>query len=202
MYAEIVPMFSYLWWKCLGMVLAFPFPLIFLGSRVKQKYKTLISNILAAFLIFDAILIQIKTIALGTWNVTWVLPLQFCNVMAIIASVALITRRQGSYEIGLFLGMITPCFAFITPALVYPAEGFFLFEYYADHAVTVVTPIFLTVVMKMRPRPGAWWKMPLKFGFFLIPLYLFNWMVGANYMFLLNSTTQENKGKWKNQNHS
>lgn len=185
MYVELISIFTPLWWKCLCFVLATLILVPYVGTKLKYEHKLMFANWLGFYLIFDCVCLQFNMAAAGNWALSWALPLQFCNVMGLIAAIALVTRWSGFYETCLFLGVVAPFQAIITPGLAFPAEGYFLYEYFCQHTVTILAPIFLTIVLGMRPRPGTWWRASLRCLIFLPFLYLFNMWVGGNYMYLM-----------------
>jgi len=197
MYGEIIPIFSLIWWKGFSLFGLLIITLLFLIGRVNNK---LIPRGLACFLIWDALFYQIFLYSEGEWSLAYSLPLQYCNVMAFFSVIALLTRRQWFYEICLLLGMLAPLQAIITPGFAFRASGFCFYEYYLSHSITIFTPIFLTVAYQMRPRKGGrWWKTPIQFFVFLPFLFLFNQMVGGNYMFIMSPPPLSNPlilGPW------
>ena len=199
MYGLIIPLFSQLWWKGILLFLAIIVSVPLLSYRLSFKHRKVIANSLGGYLIFSTILMQFKIIALGTWDVSWALPLQYCNVMSFISALAFITRAQRIYEISLFLGLFAPMQGIITPGLAFDIEGYFLWDYFSHHAVIILCPIYLTLIYQMRPRKNSWLKAPLNFFPLVALIYLFDLYVEGNYMFLTFPPPIENPlilGPW------
>lgn len=181
MYALIIPVFSALWWKC---TVVFLLSFVSLLLLAKTRCRDLIANGLGFYLFFDMFYLQWFRWSIGAWSANVALPLQFCNVMAIVASIALLTRWKWAYEFVLFLGVVAPLQALITPAFAF-SDTVFMCTYYCTHAITVASPFFLMVSYGLRPRVHSWWKISSSFAFFLLPLATFNYFTDSNYMFLM-----------------
>lgn len=195
MYSEIIPIFSPLWCKY---TIVFSISFIVLLLLAKTSYKELIANALGFFLFFDLIFVQLIKHSSGMWTFDTALPLQFCSVMSVAAGVALITRWRWTFELILFLGMVAPFQAILSPGFAFSHRAFVL-SYYMSHGVTIVAPLFLIAGFGMKPRVHSWWKVPLTFAFFLIPVSLVNYFGKANYMFLMRPPELKNPlilGEW------
>ena len=121
--------------------------------------------------------------------------------MELAAAITLITRSQWLYELILFLGMLGPLQALLSPALPYEG-GYFFYDFYVSHGATIFAPLFLTLSLKMRPRKGAWWKVSFVFFFFSMLIFYFNYLTHSNYMFLMEKPPLNHPlleiGEWPN----
>jgi hypothetical integral membrane protein (TIGR02206 family) len=81
------------------------------------------------------------------------LPFNLCDWATIAAIVTLIRPNQYSYELAYFWGLGGTLQALITPDLVYdfPDVRFIIFFFY--HSIIIVTVLFLTFGMRLRPYP-------------------------------------------------
>jgi hypothetical integral membrane protein (TIGR02206 family) len=93
-------------------------------------------------------------IARGWLTLGNALPLNLCDWAAAALIVALLTRKQFTYELGYFWGLGGTLQGLITPDIAYdfPDPQFLLFA--INHAGIIAALLYLTFT-GMRPRPGA-----------------------------------------------
>ena len=89
-----------------------------------------------------------------------ILPFHLCDLAAIVAGFALLTRRPILLTLTYFWGIAATTQALLTPAITIgpPAPPFVHFFY--QHFAIVAAAIHIPVVMKWRPAE-PWWKTPL-----------------------------------------
>ena len=199
MYGSVIEPYSLIWWKMNISILFIGTVLFILGFWISEKIREKCLKYVGVFLLFDLFFFEFALYYMGSWNIHWALPLQYCTMMEFCAALVLITRWQGLYEVLLFLGIIGPLQALIAPALPYTGNYFF-YEFYISHSVPILVPIFLTLIEKMRPRKGAWWKTICKFILFATVIFFFDYVTGSNYMYLMEKPPLEhpflNVGVW------
>ena len=63
-------------------------------------------------------------------------------------------------------------------------SGLLFYEYYLSHGGIILSAIYLTWVLGMKPRQGSWLKIFIS-SLILLPFIVFiNWIFNANYMYL------------------
>ena len=112
------------------------------------------------------------------------LPLHVCGVGVFVTAFALIYRNQFIYEIAYFWGLVGTLQAVITPNLEVAFPNYRFFQYFIVHSGIVVSVLFATLGLKMRPTLRSLFR-----SFFILNLYAViiggvNYLLGANYMFL------------------
>ena len=87
----------------------------------------------------------------------------------------------------------------MTPEFTIGTDGLLFYEYYLSHGGIILSSIYLTWILKMRPRRGSWWKIFL-WSQLLIPIIgCINWVLNANYMYLCIKPIAKNPfliGEW------
>ncbi|MFN5867705.1 MAG: TIGR02206 family membrane protein [Akkermansiaceae bacterium] len=88
------------------------------------------------------------------------LPFHLCDLAAIVAGFALVTRRPILLTLTYFWGLAATTQALITPALsIGPPELPFI-HFFFQHFVIVAAALYIPIVLKWRPKQ-PWWKSPL-----------------------------------------
>ena len=87
----------------------------------------------------------------------------------------------------------------MTPEFTSGKSGLLFYEYYLSHGGIILSAIYLTWILGMRPRKGSWWKVFLWSQLLLPVIGLINWIVNANYMYLCTKPIVNNPfliGEW------
>ncbi len=131
------------------------------------------------------------------------LPLHLCDIAAITAGIALLTRRPLPATLTYFWGLAATSQALLTPAITvgFPSPPFIMF--FVQHFAIVATAIYLPAVDGWRPK-RPWWRSPLEvYGWSLVYLAvagLANWLLGSNFAFAArppsNPSLIDSLGPW------
>jgi hypothetical integral membrane protein (TIGR02206 family) len=118
------------------------------------------------------------------------LPLALCDLITLVAVLALVTKRPLAIELLWFTGMAGTLQALITPDLSGSAGPLEVVEYLVAHGGIVVSAMFLVVGQRYRPRPRAAGRV---FG--LVVAYtgavgVVDWLTGGDYMFLAHKPAE------------
>jgi hypothetical integral membrane protein (TIGR02206 family) len=88
------------------------------------------------------------------------LPLHLCDLAAVVAGFALVTRKPILLTLTYFWGLAATTQALITPALsIGPPELPFI-HFFFQHFVIVAAALYIPLVLKWQPKQ-PWWKSPL-----------------------------------------
>ena len=92
----------------------------------------------------------------GEKSIDNLLPFHLCDVAAITAGIALLTRRPLFCALTYFWGLAATVQALLTPAITvgFPALPFVMF--FIQHFAVVIAALYLPVVVGWRPRLPAW----------------------------------------------
>jgi hypothetical integral membrane protein (TIGR02206 family) len=138
-----------------------------------------------AALIAGAIAVYVALLArAGTLDLRDVLPVHLCDLLLLIAIVALFTRRPLPSELLYFWGGAGTLMALLTPDVrwAWPHERFVIF--FGFHAVVVVAAAVVTFGYGVAPRPGAVWRVFLFTNVYALAVFALNRAWGTNYLFL------------------
>lgn len=131
------------------------------------------------------------------------LPFHLCDVAAIAAGFALITKRPLLCALTYFWGLAATIQGLITPAITigFPAPPFVMF--FVHHFAVVIAALYLPIVDGWRPKSPAW-RSPLEvLGWSVIYLILamtVNHLLGSNFAFASHKPTNpsliDHLGPW------
>lgn len=115
-----------------------------------------------------------------------VLPFHLCDVAAVVAGFALITRRPQLCALTYFWGLAATFQALLTPAITvgFPAWAFLTF--FVQHFAIVAAALFLPIAGWWKPK-RPWWRSPVEaYGWSVLYLacaMAINLMLGTNFAF-------------------
>jgi hypothetical integral membrane protein (TIGR02206 family) len=112
-----------------------------------------------------------------------ILPFHLCDIAAITAGFALITKRPGLCSLTYFWGLAATFQALLTPAISvgFPAWPFLTF--FIQHFAIVAAALYLPVVEGWRPRQPLW-KSPLEVYGWSVAYLIF--ALGINHLLQTN----------------
>jgi hypothetical integral membrane protein (TIGR02206 family) len=157
-----------------------------LASRLARSERfdkalrwTLASFLLADWIAYLAMFYLHGWLALGN-----VLPLNLCDWATIALTVALLRPNQAAYDLAYFWALSGTLLTSLTPDLEFdfPDPRFIFFFLY--HAIIIAGVLYLTLGLKMRPRPGSIacviaWSLA-----YVAIAGTADWLLGTNYGFL------------------
>lgn len=115
------------------------------------------------------------------------LPLQLCHLAAVVASLALLTRRRIFCLLLYFWGFGLSTQALLTPMLTEPPSSPWFWAFWAQHGFVLAAAVYIVAVLKFRPAWRDYWlacRITFLYGLMMLPL---NLAIGANYGFVGNS---------------
>jgi hypothetical integral membrane protein (TIGR02206 family) len=197
-YLYIIPL-SFAWYVVVSTFLVLLVGFVCLGRYVSAVWRDRILTFLGFYLLFDLLFMEGYLYYYDNFSVDKSLPLTFCSLMQIMASIAAIKRSRLFFEFVLFFGILGPIQAFLSPAIVYSGEEYILLDFFISHGLTIVVPIYMAACCGFAPRKGAFIKMIALMQLIVICVYAINVHIGANYMYLCskpNVVHPLNTGPW------
>lgn len=88
------------------------------------------------------------------------LPFHLCDLAAIVAGFALVTRKPVLLTLTYFWGLAATTQALITPALEIGAPELPFIHFFFQHFAIVATALYIPLVLNWKPMQ-PWWKSPL-----------------------------------------
>jgi hypothetical integral membrane protein (TIGR02206 family) len=131
------------------------------------------------------------------------LPLQLCDVAAVVAGFALLTRRPTLCELTYFWGLSASVQGVLTPAISYDFPHPVFCAFFIHHLAIVAAAIYLPVVLGWRPRRPLWRtivRVLLWSEVYIIIMLPLNSLLGTNFGFLngkpANPSLLDHLGPW------
>lgn len=118
------------------------------------------------------------------------LPLQLCDWAAFATLFALIRRKPMAFELAYFWGIAGTMQALFTPAAELDND-LFTWCFYIIHSIIPASVFWLMFEFRLRPRPGAMWKVLAWSEVYLVCALLGNTATGANFGFLAHRPPQK-----------
>ena len=195
----VIEPLSILWWKGLLSSFFSVVLLLFLLRKQSLKIKEIFQKALAFAFILVYLITLITTLRNGTWDIQDHLPLHLCRISFIICFITLLSKRQWMYEWCLFLAIPAGFHSLLTPELTNGTSNWFFFDYYFVHAGMLLAPLYLTLIMEMRPRKRAWLHTFYRLQIPVVFIFPLNFIINSNYMYLKAKPIVENPlliGQW------
>jgi len=196
---ETLEIFSTLWWQTNCMTIGIIILMLFLGQKSNVENKERLAKIIGLVLIFRSIGIHFYLDYLGAWKIESSLPLQLCSLSAILSGLVLFWRKQLLYECLYFWGLSGAFHALLTPEFTNGTQGLLFYEYFLSHGGILLSALYLTWILGMKPRKKSWIKIFLYTQIILIAIGFINYILNANYMYLCIKPIANNPlllGEW------
>ena len=196
---ETLEIFSLLWWQANLITLGAIVFLLLLGKCINSENKDSLVKVIGAVLIFRTVGVHFYWDYLGIWTIESSLPLHLCGLSAILSGLVIFWRNQKAYECLYFWGLPGAFHALLTPEFTHGTYGLLFFEYYLSHGGIILSALYLTLLLNMKPRKKSWLKIFL-ISQLLIPIIgIINWILNANYMYICLKPIANNPlliGEW------
>ena len=172
----------------LVLTITLPIALAILVRRVDSSVITSgVCYLLSAILIvnevgnwvYRAVMVQSFGIFLERY-----LPLHICGITLFVVVLALLCRNQILYEIAYFWGLVGTLNAIITPQLWVDFPNYRFFQYFIVHSGIVVSVLFATWGLRMRPTLKGLLHAFLLANLYMVVIAGVNLLLKSNYMFI------------------
>ncbi len=118
------------------------------------------------------------------FDVSWSLPLQLCDVAALVTTLALWFRTRFLVELTYFWGIAGTANGLITPDISDHWPSFPFIQYFVQHGAIPAAALFLVVGLRMAPRLWAVLRVyALTVGLLVVDAFA-NLLTNGNYMYL------------------
>jgi hypothetical integral membrane protein (TIGR02206 family) len=156
-----------------------------MAARLRPgPWTTVAGVILGVVIIVNESAFYVWVAVRGQFDVTWALPVQLCDVAALVTTLALFFRNQLLVELTYFWGIAGTANGLITPDISdrWPSFGFV--QYFIQHGGIPCAALFLVVGLRIAPSTWAVARVyVLTFGLLLIDA-LINLLTDGDYMYL------------------
>jgi hypothetical integral membrane protein (TIGR02206 family) len=122
------------------------------ARRRPGHWQVVANRLLAVVLVATSVAWFVTTVSQARFSVATSLPFALCDLAALVAAAALLTRQRLLVEVTYFWGLAGTVQALITPDLSqhYPSTVFF--EYVVGHGAIVCAALFLVAGQRLAPR--------------------------------------------------
>ena len=167
----------------IGVFLGGLWPMVVLGRR-SREHAELTSRVLALVLVAAVLPLQVLDHLPGNFQLGVSLPLQLCDLAAVVAVIALWTRNHTAICVTYLWGLLLTPQALLTTALAadLPDPRFVVF--WAMHILIVWAAVFLTFGLGHRPDWPGYRRTVLITATWMLLLYPTNLVLGTNYGFV------------------
>lgn len=161
-------------------------PLLWLLSRKVQSPRLArgVCYTFAAIVVL-AYVAAVTIKALSPEGMEWEtsIPMHLCDWASVVTFIALIRRNPLAFELAYCWGLAGTAQALFTPAIdVNTAPG--VIPFFMLHSIIPASALWLLFEFRMRPRPGAYWRVMLWSEIYLVIALLTNRYSDGNYGFL------------------
>ena len=181
---ETIEIFSRLWFTTNIITIIVIIAFIFYGKNIATNDQRIRFGFLIGLILLIRIIITHPyQIFIGKWVIESSLPLHLCGISSIISSILLFRFNQFLYEFLILLGIPGAIQALLTPEFTLGIDNFFLVEYFISHGGIILSGLYLTLILKKRPRIGSWKKVFIYPQILLVIIHLINIYLNSNYMY-------------------
>ncbi len=227
--ASAFPLFTVEHWAALGGIAAATLVLSAFLRRTGHgpnatAVRRLVCWSLAGVLLGGAVLAEVQRVRAGTWTLRESLPLHLCDIAVLVVGATLLVagwhtpdallrgattaRRPGDparawhrlYELGYTWGLGGTLQAVLTPDAPARFPELECVRYFVLHGGIMVGVLVMTLGLRLRPLPGAPWRVWRVTLSLAVVVGGVDWLLGANYMYLAgppaNPTIYDLFGPW------
>ena len=149
------------------------------------------SHIAWVFVVLICVELVVKVVLYRYYGMPWesVLPLQICDINAMLCALMLILRSYRIYEVSYFWAMGGSTMAMLTPDMLYgfPHPAYFIF--YTGHLLTVLSVIFAILAFGFQPKLRSVGIAMLATVMYALVILVINFLLNTNYLYLLAKPT-------------
>ena len=158
---------------------------LYANRRLTMRARVNLSRVLALLTAFAVTSRTVHELSTGVFDWREDLPLNFCNIGALIAPLIMWHPTKRVHEILYFIVLAGTLQGVITPDLDEAFPHYHFIAYWIIHGGLVAYVIFVTVSLKLIPDLKG-----LLYAFLAINIYSFammglNALVGTNYMYMM-----------------
>jgi hypothetical integral membrane protein (TIGR02206 family) len=143
-----------------------------------------VAFLLAALLVINAAVTYGMRLATGRFDVSTWLPMHLCDWAAVTVVLALCFRWQWAYELAYFWSLGGTVQALLTPDIVVDFPTIWFLVFFLGHGGVIVSVIFLTLALGMRPWPRSLVRALLWSNVYLVCAGLVDYLFDVNYGYL------------------
>ena len=147
--------------------------------------RLLVARVMAVVLSLTVVLWATIRMALGDFDAQTDLPLDICNLAALLMPFLMWKPSQRVHEILYFLVLVGTLQATLTPHLFNGFPNFTFFKYWIVHGGLIVFVVYVTASFKLYPDRRSLLK---AFGWlhvYAVAVFVANLLLGSNYFYIM-----------------
>lgn len=195
----IMESFTLQWWTCIGAVAAVIGLLLYLPFQFDWAKGSNYPKIIATVLMINLLIENAYALNLGKWSMQNNLPLHMCGLAGLMCMSLLFRFNYLLAHFAFYWGTTGGIHSLLTPEFDLGMQGIFFYSYFISHGGLIFTSLFILIHKDFRPDKHSWLSIFLLTQLAALTVGLFNWVSGANYMYLINPPIAENPlimGPW------
>ena len=145
---------------------------------------------IAALILIQSAVYQAWLITNRTWTLRTSLPFSICECAAFLCACMLLAKSKRAFDVAFFIGTLISALVILTPALDFTFPHVRFIEFFMEHGLIVISPLYMLSVHGFRPTQKAIWKTMLFLNLGAPFVALLNHVTGGNYWFIANVPEQ------------
>lgn len=158
---------------------------LYANRFLSQARRLLVARVMAVVLSLTVVLWVALRIALGDFDETTDLPLDVCNLAALLMPFLMWKPTQRVHEILYFLVLVGTLQATLTPHLFNGFPNFTFFKYWIVHGGLIVFVVFVTASFKFYPGRCSLLKAFAWLHGYAMAVFIANLLLGSNYFYIM-----------------
>lgn len=160
-------------------------------SGVMSEVKVGVRYVLGGLLIFAVLMDPVLSFwrwGVGDtgWRIFWnsALPLYLCDVVSVVAALALFTGNYKLVEVAYLWGLAGTTQGLLTPTLGYDWDTLEYYNFFLQHGGVPIAAVILVWGMGIQPRKGAFRRIVIWSWVYMAVVMVINALIDQNYGFL------------------
>ncbi len=158
---------------------------LYANRFLSAERRLLVARVMAVVLAIAVVLWVAIRIVLGDFDKTTDLPLDVCNLAALLLPFLMWKPTHRVHEILYFLVLVGTLQAILTPHLFNGFPNFTFFKYWIVHGGLIVFVVYITASFKFFPD---WCSLLKAFGWlhvYAAAVFVANLLLGSNYFYIM-----------------
>lgn len=174
---------SHFWVLTVSMLLALV--LIAWGRRDRHNpAHRHVTRLLGLVIVISEIVFVMYPVYLGRFGWDWGLPLQLCDLTALIGGLGLVMDVPFAIEVGFFLGLSATLITTATPDLDHDFPHIEFWCFFLTHSLVSAAMAYQAFGLDRRPRPGAPLRVWLAVNVYGLIASAINLRLDSNYLYI------------------
>lgn len=164
---------------------------LFIFRKALIPYRRYIRLTVGWTLLISRISLDYWYISTGQWYASSSLPFELCSIASIVCAVMLLSKSKFLFEVFYFIAIGGAIQAILTPELLLGFPQYRFIQFFIDHTLLIMAPLIMISLYRYTITFRSLIKSFLTLNIIAALVYGINYLIGANYMFLMHkpSTT-------------